>query len=121
MEKQEKEFGEVLDDSETDFEEEWSEETGQLFNFGEVGSELLGKLIAKGRSKKFDNEVYTIETEDGESQIVFGTTVLVQRMQKVDVGDMVKIRLDDEVDSGYPNKTKIFRVWKKSPVPKKEE
>jgi hypothetical protein len=79
------------------------------------GDEITGVLIGKEDSKKYENKVYHLETKVGslvEQKVVFGTTVLDDRMGYIKVGDTVKIVFKGTVKNSKQQDTKVFEVFK---------
>ena len=76
----------------------------------EKGDLVEGKLINK-RTNVGVNEsnAYDIETSDGQF-MVWGSAVLDQRMEYVNVGDMVKITFKGLEKNSKGQDTKIFKV-----------
>jgi len=84
--------------------------------------EITGILISVAPSPKFDNKIYKLECkEDGNLMpiIVFGTTVLDDRMSYVREGTEVKIVFKGVEKNMKGNDTKVFEVFKN--VESKEE
>lgn len=80
----------------------------------EAGDEIEGFLIKIEESKTFDNKIYLLETKEGH-RVIFGTTVLENRMTYVNVGDYVKIMYEGLEKNKKNQDTKIFRVFKEIP------
>lgn len=70
---------------------EWKKVESQVFRFEKVGDSIEGILKAKEEGAVYGNEVYQIETSDGDTFAVFSTAILASRMAQVDVGEEVKI------------------------------
>lgn len=75
------------------------------------GDEIEGVLIGVKDSKKFDNKIYQVES-DGNQVIIFGTTVLDDRMSYLKPGDPFKIIFKGTEKSKKGQDTKIFEVLK---------
>lgn len=81
------------------------------------GDEIEGKLV----SKKMDvgpneSNVYYLDKE-GEQKMVWGSTVLDQRMDFIDVGDYVRITYKGTQKNNKGQDVKIFKVEKGKPGP----
>lgn len=74
------------------------------------GEEIIGKLLKVETGKKFDNQVYTLETKDGLANI-FSTAVLQDRMKYVEVGQKVKIVFNGNAPNKKGQDTKMFDVF----------
>jgi hypothetical protein len=80
------------------------------------GDEIMGTLIKSEKSANYDNKVYSLETEeDGQTvhKVVFGTTVLDDRMGYIKEGDEVKIVYKGTQKNKKGQDTKIYEVFKK--------
>ena len=72
-------------------ENEWVSVEPEIWKPEKEGDSVEGVLILKReKSGKFNKESYYIENKD-RSYLVFGTTVLENRMRLVNVGDVVRI------------------------------
>lgn len=79
------------------------------------GDEIEGKLIkVDSESGKFDSPVYHLE-RGKEQNIVFGTTVLNDKMSYINVGDDVKIVFKGTQKNSKGQDVKIFEVFKGIP------
>lgn len=79
------------------------------------GDEIQGVLIRIQDSLRFDNKVYHLETKEGEQitqKVVFGSTVLDDRMGYVKEGDQVRIVYKGLQKNQKGQDTKIFEVYK---------
>jgi len=93
----------------------WNLVQAEVFKFQQENDTIEGKLIHVEDSKKYNNKVYTIEKADKKNIIVFGSTVLDNRMQLVPLGSIVKIvfkGLEENKKSGQED-IKLFDVYKK--------
>ena len=81
-----------------------------------TGDIIEGVLLSKTPSKNYDNQVYEIETANGEQKRVFGTTVLDNRMTFVNVGDNVRITYKGTEKNKKDQDVKIFKVEKQDRV-----
>ena len=82
-----------------------------------AGEEIVGVLVSVQDSTKYENnKIYhidAIEANGSRSQkVVFGTTVLDDRMSYIKVGDTVKIIFKGTVQNAKKQDTKIFEVYK---------
>lgn len=90
--------------------EEWTSTDPKPWKPEDEGDSIQGKLLRKReKSGKYDGEAYTIESDDG-LYVVFGTTVLEDRMKLVQPGDLVKIVYKGTTKSDKGNDTKLFEV-----------
>jgi hypothetical protein len=88
---------------------EWIEiKTGEIFQFGKVDEQLVGVLVGI-RQGQFNNKVYDLEYKDKQFT-VFGNTVLDDKMQRVKVGDVVRITFLGEKLSKDKRKYKDYRI-----------
>jgi len=78
------------------------------------GDEITGILISKEDSVKFKNTNYHIETSNQEQKMIFGTTILNDRMKFVNVGDTIKIIYKGIIKNAKKQDTKVFEVYKGS-------
>ena len=81
------------------------------------GEEIVGVLVSVQDSTKYaNNKIYHINAQaaDGSSsqKVVFGTTVLDDRMSYIKVGDTVKIVYKGTVQNAKKQDTKIFEVFR---------
>jgi len=77
------------------------------------GDMIVGKLLRVEDSKSFKNKVYALEIAEGldtEQKIVFGSTVLDDRMSFVHTGDIVKIVFKGTQKNKKGQDTKVFEV-----------
>jgi hypothetical protein len=74
------------------------------------GEEIVGKLLKVETGKKFNNQVYTLETRDGLVNI-FSTAVLQDRMKYVELGSRVKIIFNGNAPNKKGQDTKMFEVF----------
>ena len=98
-------------------EQEWKSTDPKPWKPEAEGDTIQGKLVRKReKGGKFDSEAYTIENDDG-LHVVFGTTVLEDRMKLLQPGDLVKIVFKGTKESDKGNDTKLFAVdFKRKPV-----
>lgn len=77
-----------------------------------VGESVEGVLVSVEDGKKFENtKVYHLE-KDGVQTIVFGSTVLKEKMAHIQVGEYCKIQYDGMKDNAKKQKTNMFTVFK---------
>lgn len=84
----------------------------QIFKFEKIEDKIQGKLISKEDSDRYNNKNYKIKKADGETVIVFGTSVMDSQMEIVNVGDEVIITYKGERENKKPgqNPIKLFCV-----------
>ena len=93
--------------------ENWKEiEDSGYFEFKEFGDTIEGKLLSKGVSKKYNVGMYTLELPTKETKRFLGKTQLDQRMDRVNIGDYIKITYIDTVGTPMGD-MKIFEVLKR--------
>lgn len=92
---------------------EWSEVTkGDVFRFEKVGDTIEGKFVAVHQGQKYpDNQIYEIETPKAQIVTVFGTTILNQKMQKVEIGSYVRIIYKGGIPTKRGKDAKDFAVF----------
>lgn len=81
----------------------------------EKGDEIEGVLIRVQESSQFGNKVYNLEVDEEGTliqKVVFGTTVLDDRMAYVKEGAKIKIVFCGVQKNKKGQDTKIFEVWK---------
>jgi len=79
------------------------------------GDEIMGVLVSSEPSPRYDNKVYHLEVKEDEKttqKVVFGTTVLDDRMSYIKVGDVVKIIFKGIQKNQKGQDVKIFQVLK---------
>ena len=89
--------------------EEWVKvEIGDAVEWEEIGQEIVG-ILKNIRRDVGENKsiMYEIEEEDGSIISIWGSTILDNRMIRVDVGDKVKIIYKGKKQS-QKNKTRSF-------------
>ena len=69
---------------------EWNKIESEVMRLDNDGDFVEGVLKAKGEGD-YDNKKYTIKTTDGKNIVLFGTTVLDDLMQSVNIDQEVKI------------------------------
>jgi hypothetical protein len=79
----------------------------------ESGDETEGILINKRKGQY--GGIYCLEWK-GKQFVVFGSTVLDDRMNYVKVGEQVKIVYKGLVRNSRGQDTKIFKVYRKEPI-----
>ena len=78
-----------------------------------MGDTILGRLTARReKNGRYKSATYTLENAAG-VHVVFGTTVLEDRMRTVMPGDLVKIVFKGVKENEKGNATKLFEVFKK--------
>lgn len=93
---------------------EYSKISPGIFKPTQAGESIEGKLLSVEESKKFKEggKIYHLETADGGNVIVFGTTVLSDRMSFVNIGEQIKIVYMGVKKNTKGQDTKIFEVYK---------
>lgn len=74
------------------------------------GDTLIGELIRVDDSSKYKNKVYGIENKEGQ-WVVFGSTVLDDRMKYAKENDTVKIVYQGNQKNKKGQDTKVFTVF----------
>ena len=92
----------------------WEPVEPGICKFENPGDSIEGVLVSRDQRGDYGSAAYSIETKDG-FKLVWGTTVLDDRMRFVNIGDQVRIIFKgiEENKKGQP--TKIFEVLKKVP------
>ena len=91
---------------------EWKSVEPEVWKYEKEGDSIEGVLIDKReKGGKYNNESYYLENRN-KSWVVFGTTVLENRMKLVHVGDVVKIVYKGIQKNKRDEDTKIFAVFK---------
>lgn len=76
---------------------EWKEQTLLSHDFSEQ-PEIIGKLVGKTPST-FSGNDYVLKLENGSEVTIFGKTVLQTKLEKVEIGTLVKIVYKGKVKS----------------------
>ena len=101
--------------------DEWVSTEPQIWKEEEKGDTIEGKLVGKReKGGKYGNASYLIENDEG-VHVVFGTTVLEDRMRAVKTGDMIRIVFKGTEKNKRSENTKIFEVFKKKPLVTEEQ
>ena len=78
----------------------------------EKENDFVEGILKKESLGSYGKPVYTLETDKG-LKVVFGTTILVDKMSSVNIGDQIKITyLGTKPSQKGQNPTKIFKVEK---------
>jgi hypothetical protein len=79
-----------------------------------VGDAVEGVLVSIQENTKFKEggKIYHLETKDGAQIVVFGTTVLSDRMSYIKIGEYVKIVYKGTANNKKGQPTKLFEVFK---------
>jgi hypothetical protein len=78
-----------------------------------VGDEIEGVLIKVDKEAgTYKSTVYHLETSDKKEKVVFGTTIIDDRMSYIKVGDRVKITYKGIQKNQRNQDVKIFEVFK---------
>lgn len=94
--------------------ETWNKIEPNVWKPEKAGDEIVGVLIHSEATGKFDNTAYHLEVKEGDEIkqfVVFGTTVLNDRMKYVKNGQRVKITFKGLVKNSKGQDTKIFEVY----------
>jgi hypothetical protein len=85
-----------------------------VFKPQKEGETVEGTLRSVEESKKYKEggKIYHLETKEGAQIVVFGTTVLDDRMSYIQVGDFCKIIFKGSQPNKKGQPTKIFEVYK---------
>jgi len=79
-----------------------------------VDETIEGKLLSVEESKRFKEggRIYHLECADGSNVVVFGTTVLDDRMSYIKSGDFCKIIFKGLKKNAKGQDTKLYEVYK---------
>ena len=90
---------------------EWSTVEPGVWKPEKDGDSIEGKLVTKKRDIGINNsKAYYIEKADGTTWMCWGSTVLDDRMEFVDVNEMVRITYKGTQPNSRGQDTKIFKV-----------
>lgn len=94
---------------------QWKEDEplgGEIIKL-EIGESIEGILIAKFKSKKWENRyVYRIKPfNSNEIKILIGTTLLDQAMSDKIIGKPIKIKRIEDIDSGKEHPCHNFKTY----------
>jgi len=93
--------------------DEWVSTEPQIWKEEEKGDTIEGKLVGKReKGGKYGNASYLIENDEG-VRVVFGTTVLENRMEAVNIGDIVRIVFKGMAKNKRDEDIKLFEVFRK--------
>lgn len=84
-------YKEYMEEKKMSDSKEWKKVENKIFKFENEGDHIEGILVGKEPSRTFKNQVYKIQTDEGENMTVFGTAVIDSGMIGVAIGDQVKI------------------------------
>ena len=94
--------------------QDWQEVNPGVFKWEKERDCLEGTLVQKrAKGGKYDNESYVIENSKGQ-HLVFGTTVLNNRMELVKEGEQVRITFEGTKENEKGQATKMFKVERKA-------
>lgn len=79
------------------------------------GDMIEGKLIKVEPSIQYSSQIYSLETKTNGHVIVFGTTILDDKMCYVKVGDVIRIVYMGNKPSAKGQPTKMFDVFVDAP------
>lgn len=86
-------------------------ESANFVQFTEIGQEIEGELIEKGKSERYGFGMYTLRNED--EQIRFhGSEQLDDLMLGIELGDYVKVQYKDK-EKMPRGEMKVFKVLRK--------
>lgn len=89
----------------------FKEITSEFWNYSKEGDKIEGVLLGKedevGVNK---SKAYAIETKDGKKLMVWGTTVLDNKMKYVEIGNKVRITYQGLVKNKKQQDMKTFKV-----------
>ena len=95
-------------------ENEWKSIEPGIWKPENKGDSIEGVLLAKKTEVGTNNSnAYVIETKNNEQLMVWGSTVLDDKMIIVKVGDMVKIEFNGKQPNKKGQPTKLFKVYTK--------
>lgn len=83
------------------------------------GDEITGVLVRIEDSKQYKNKVYNLEVrEDGKivQKVVFGSTILDDKLSFCKIGDTVKIVFKGTSKNKKNQDTKVYEVFKDEPI-----
>lgn len=80
-----------------------------------------GTLVSKEPKTDDLSARYTIETENGAHFLVWGSTLLDDRLRLVSIGEFVRITYKDEKDMDKGRKLKLYKVEVRSDAPTVDE
>ena len=91
----------------------WVSTQAKIWKENGAGDAIEGKLIDRRENGgKYGNESYTLENDDGVF-IVFGTTVLEDRMKSIAIDDLIRIVFKGIEKNKRDENIKIFEVFRK--------
>ena len=94
---------------------EWKKIEPDVWKPSVDGDTVEGVLIKyEEASGNFNSKVYHLETKDKKQIVIFGTTVLNDRMSYLNIGDDVKIIYRGVQKNQKAQDVKIFEVFKKA-------
>ena len=83
-----------------------------VFKFEKEGDLIEGTLIKVDDSTKYEkNKVYHIEDKEKKIWVVFGTTIMIDRLSYAKIGDRVRIVYDGIDQNKKGQDTKLFSVY----------
>ncbi len=86
-----------------------------ILKFEKKDEFVEGVLVKKAPGKYPDSQNYTLKTEKG-LKVIFGSTILDDKMALVEIGEQIKITYQGTKDSDKgKNPTKLFKVEKDFP------
>jgi len=91
--------------------EEWKEIKPNIWKPEQPGDNITGVLISKDSDKgSFNSQSYAISNQNGEF-LVWGSTVLDDRMSYIEVGSKIKIEFVGEEANKKGQMVKIYKVF----------
>jgi hypothetical protein len=94
---------------------DWESVEPGIWKPNKVGDFIQGVLISKESKGSFDSEAYSIETETEGFKLVWGSTVLADRMKFINIGDIVRIEFKGVEKNKLGQDVKIFKVSRGTP------
>ena len=94
----------------------WKEITTEKISFEDVGMEITGRLMAKGKATMTSGEVgtYVLQTAEGDKSFL-GTTQLDRALAGVQLGELVRIVYQGQVKTTQGRRMKTFQVLRWEP------
>jgi len=87
-------------------------ESANFVKFNDIGDNISGKLIDKGKSDRYGFGMYTVVNETNDTVRFHGTKQLDDLMFSVNEGDYIRVELID-TESTPSGTMKLFSVYRK--------
>jgi len=100
------------EDIQENVEEGWERISPNVWKPEGAGDFIEGVLVDKRKTGDFDSESYSIETKEG-FKLVWGTTILSNRMKLINVGDHIRIIYKGTETNKKGQPLKIYEVLRK--------